>query len=761
MESVTLATAQEHGLTEEEFHWIQEHLGRTPNLTELGMFSAMWSEHCSYKNSRHYLKTLPSSGPRTLTQAGEENAGAIDIGDDLAVVFKVESHNHPSALEPYQGAATGVGGIMRDIFTMGARPIASLNSLRFGHPKSKKARHHLRGVVKGIGDYGNCLGVPTVAGEVFFDESYEENPLVNAMVVGVARHKDLAFAKAEGAGNPVMLIGATTGRDGIHGASFASQNLSSESEEKRSAVQVGDPFMEKLLLEATLELLQTDAILGIQDMGAAGLTCSTCEMSGKSYTGMKIHVDKVPIRETGMNTYEIMLSESQERMLAVINKGQEKEAERIVKKWGLNAVIIGEVTDNDELVVYEQGREEAIVPSRSLIVGGGAPVYQREYRRPDKLDTLNSLNPEKLSAQASAQQTLETLLQSPNLASKFPIYDQYDHKVGLYAIDPPGADAAILRLHTFQSDKGLATTIDCNARYVYLDPYQGTALAVAEASRNLSCVGAEPVGVTNCLNFANPYLPENYYYFVQAIKGMGDACRHFNLPITGGNVSFYNESQIGPVFPTPTIGMVGLIPEIGRHATLYRAEAGMEIYLAGWFEPCFGGSEYLNTIHQMIQGPIPTLNLSHEESLQTFLRQAINDRLVPVAHDLADGGLALALLELAMAKDLGLDISLEPLAHNSLALPWEHPLFWDLLLFGESTGSAVLALPPQQSEQLQARADKAEIPLMHLGQLTTQGQVLMRQKSDGAELIQSDLARLKGLWQKGLSPYFDLTQDNT
>lgn len=750
-------TAIEHGLTGEEFTRIQSQIGRIPNYTELGMFSAMWSEHCSYKNSLFYLKKLPNTGEKTLTKAGEENAGAIDIGDGLAVVFKVESHNHPSAIEPYQGAATGVGGIMRDIFTMGARPLASLNSLRFGHPDHPQARHHLRGVVKGIGDYGNCLGVPTVAGEVFFDEIYRVNPLVNAMVVGVARHEDLAFARAEGKGNPVLLVGATTGRDGIHGASFASQDISQESEEKRSAVQVGDPFMEKLLIEATLELLQSGIVVGIQDMGAAGITCSTSEMSGKTGHGMLIDLNSIPVREIGMNSYEILLSESQERMLVVVKKGNEQQAIDIVKKWDLHAAVIGEVTDDGQLCVQQDGKTQACIPSDSLIVGGGAPVYEREYRQPEDFEEKQQLDLITLNSDLSLREKLHILIQSPNLASKFPIYNQYDYRVGLSAVESPGSDAAILRLHNYNSDKGLATTIDCNGRYVSLNPERGTGLAVAEAARNLACVGAEALGVTNCLNFANPYIPENYFYFVKSVEAMGDACRKLGLPVTGGNVSFYNESPEGPVYPTPTIGMVGLIPHISKHASIRKGEADMEIWLIGWFKPTFGGSEYLKVLHNLVQGAIPDLNLENEQKLQRFLVQAIAEEKLKVAHDLSEGGLMQALCELSFASELGLNIDLSDLIKSESLTAVPQHLRESMLLFGETAASVIIAVDRKKVLDLKSTLAEFAIPAMPIGSLTNADELLLH--SEGNELIREKRNELQDRWQNALKKYFDLTHD--
>lgn len=773
---VNLELAREHGLTEEEYQKIQEILGRTPNFTELGIFSAMWSEHCSYKNSIHYLKKLPTTGKRVLTKAGEENAGAIDIGDGLAVVFKVESHNHPSALEPYQGAATGVGGIMRDIFTMGARPIASLNSLRFGDPEKSNVRHLLRGVVKGIGDYGNCLGIPTVGGEIYFEDIYEANPLVNAMVVGIARHEEIAFSKAEGAGNTVMIVGSTTGRDGIHGASFASQDLSEESGENRSAVQVGDPFMEKLLLEATLELLKSNAVIGIQDMGAAGISCSTAEMSGKTGHGMKIDLDKVPIRETGMIPYEIMLSESQERMLVVVKKGMESLAAEIMKKWDLHAEVVGEVTTDGLLSVYSSEKLKAQIPSKSLILGGGAPVYIREGKKPQNQDDLNKMDLEKIINKnfngkiPQAGEILAKMISSPNLCSRLPVYNQYDHQVGISTLEGPGCDAAIMRLHNFGTQKGLAVTIDCNGRYLSLDPEKGAMLTVAEAARNLACTGAEPLGVTNCLNFANPYIPENYWFFANAVTGMSSACRAFGIPITGGNVSFYNESPKGPVYPTPTIGMVGLLENSDAYASMKNARPGMELFLAGWFDPVFGGSEYLKYIHNAVGGMIPSVNLDQESSLQQFLIQGIREEIIPAAHDLSDGGLIVALSEMAFHAMLGISLDVteitEKLLKDGLQARNPNPeTLSHLVLFGETGASALVAVQNKEADSLAALAQKNKIPLYKIG--TYRGdsnfdkkiQVSFTQGERKIDWVDMEFDELHQAWQNGLLEYFDITRE--
>ncbi|MDX1438622.1 MAG: phosphoribosylformylglycinamidine synthase subunit PurL, partial [Rubricoccaceae bacterium] len=597
---VNLELAVEHGLTEEEYGWILKRLGRAPTFTELGVYSVMWSEHCSYKNSIAVLKTLPRSGEVLLVGAGEENAGLVEIGDGLAVAFKIESHNHPSAVEPYQGAATGVGGIQRDIFTMGARPVASLNSLRFGSLDNPRVRYLFDGVVRGIGDYGNSFGVPTVAGEVYFDKSYEGNPLVNAMSVGVVKVGETASAIAEGVGNPVFIVGSATGRDGIHGATFASEEITEESEAKRPSVQVGDPFTEKLLLEATLEAVRSGAVVGIQDMGAAGITCSTSEMSEKGGCGMRIHADQVPVREEGMTPYEILLSESQERMLVVVEKGREAEIKRIFEKWDLHVKQIGEVTEDGRVRVFWHGKEVVDVPAEHLVLGGGAPVYHRETRRPSYLDGVHAFDQTEIEDVRDPGEVLKRLLGSPNIASKQWVFEQYDTMVRTNTIAGPGpTDAAVIRVKGTR--KGLAVKTDCNGRYVYLEPRKGGQIAVAEAARNVVCSGGRPVAITNCLNFGNPYKPEVYWVFKEAVGGMGDACRALNTPVTGGNVSFYNENPEGAVFPTPTIGMLGVVEDVESHTTTAAfKDEGDAIYLLsprGWqAKGGVEGSEYLSVV---------------------------------------------------------------------------------------------------------------------------------------------------------------------
>jgi phosphoribosylformylglycinamidine synthase len=562
---VTPQMVEDHGLNEEEYARIKEILGREPNFTELGIFSVMWSEHCSYKNSIALLKTLPREGEALLAKAGEENAGAVDIGDGLALVFKIESHNHPSAVEPYQGAATGVGGILRDIFTMGARPIASLDSLRFGNPDNPRVRYLVDGVVRGIGDYGNSFGVPTVAGETYFDEAYTGNPLINAMAVGIAKTDKMVSAVIKGAGNPVMIVGSKTGRDGIHGATFASVELSEESESKRSSVQIGDPFTEKLLLEATLEIIDKDLVVGVQDMGAAGITCSCAEMSARGDSGVAIDIDKVPVREKGMTPYEILLSESQERMLVCVKKGKEEEIREVFKKWELDSTIIGEANDSGLFTVRLNGEVVSEIPSEYLSLGGGTPVYTRETEKPEYIDELARLNMSDYALDRDWNGDLLALLAAPNICDKSWVFHQYDSMVRTNTAVGPGSDAAVLRIR--KTNKALAMKTDCNGRYCYLNPRRGAMQAVAESARNVTCSGGRPVAITNCLNFGNPYKPKIYYGFSEAVAGMCEVCRVFGTPVTGGNVSFYNEDPERAVFPTPTIGMLGIVDDVSHITT--------------------------------------------------------------------------------------------------------------------------------------------------------------------------------------------------
>jgi phosphoribosylformylglycinamidine synthase len=701
---VTLDLALQHGLSEEEYNCILEILGRVPTFTELGIFSVMWSEHCSYKNSLALIKTLPREGKHLLVKAGEENAGLVDIGDGLAIAFKIESHNHPSAVEPYQGAATGVGGILRDIFTMGARPIAALNSLRFGDLENARTRYLVKGVVKGIGDYGNCFGVPTVAGEVYFDDCYHDNPLVNAMAVGIVRHHRVTHAVAKGEGNSVMLIGSSTGRDGIHGATFASEEISEKSESKRPQVQVGDPFTEKLLLEATQEMIKADLLIGMQDMGAAGITCSTSEMSAHGRHGMEIDLEKVPLREPGMTPYEIMLSESQERMLLVAKPGKEKEIEAICKKWDLHAAIIGRVTNGNNLHVRMNGQVVAEIPADSLVVGGGAPVYIREAKEPEYLKTTRAFDTAALPESKDLKEVLLKLLASPNIASKQWVYQQYDHTVRSNTVVAPGGDAAVLRIKG--TGRGIAVKTDCNGRYVYLNPRRGAAIAVAEAARNVVVSGARPVAITNCLNFGNPYDPEIYWQFKEAIAGIGEACRVLETPVTGGNVSFYNESPERAVYPTPVIGMLGILEDIRHATTAFFKQSGDEIALLGSNLEEIGGSEFLKVLHGKVAGDCPALDLQKEKAVQAACLEAIQSRLLSSAHDVADGGLGVAMAEYCMMNHE------HPIGATCELWPYDRA---DFALFGESQSRIIISYEPAHRSAIAQICQKHHVPFTVVG----------------------------------------------
>jgi phosphoribosylformylglycinamidine synthase len=676
---ITVKTAEQLRLTAEEFELIKQKLGRTPNFNELCAFSGMWSEHCSYKNSIKWLKTLPREGGRMLVKAGEENAGLMDIGDGLGVVFKIESHNHPSAIEPFQGAATGVGGIHRDIFTMGARPIAALNSLRFGNLEEDKTQHLLSGVVHGIGHYGNCFGVPTVGGEIYFDECYHTNPLVNAMSVGIVKAGETVSATAKGKGNPVMFVGSATGKDGIGGASFASANITAESAQDLPAVQVGDPFQEKKLLEACLEVIQTGAVVGMQDMGAAGIICSTSEMSAKGEVGMRIDLDKVPTRQKNMKAWELLLSESQERMLLVAEKGREDEVTKIFEKWDLPCSVIGEVTDDGILNFYMNNELEASLPAYDLVLGGGAPQYDREFREPKYLNEIRKFNPDSVSVPKDLKAVAEKLIILPSIASKRWIYNQYDSMVCTNnASTNAPTDAPVVLIKG--TKKGLAITTDCNSRYVFADPYKGTMIAVSEAARNIVCSGGQPLGVTNCLNFGNPYDPEVYYQFVQAIKGMGEACRKFDTPVTGGNVSFYNQNPDGPVYPTPTIGMVGLLENINEKMTLDFKKEGDVIYLLGRSTNDINSSQYLAKVCNVEFSPAPYFELEEEFSLQQKIAELINKKLIQSAHDVSEGGLFVTLCESGFSRELGFTVETKD------------DLREDAYLFGEGQSRVVVSV---------------------------------------------------------------------
>lgn len=730
----TVEDALNLGLTANEFEKVCEALGRSPNYTELGVYSVMWSEHCSYKNSIAQLKTLPRSGGRLLVEAGEENAGLVDIGDGYAIAFKIESHNHPSAVEPYQGAATGVGGILRDIFTMGARPIAALDSLRFGTLNSERTKFLFEGVVRGIGDYGNSFGVPTVGGEVFFEECYRDNPLVNAMAVGIVKAGETASATSGVPGKTVMILGARTGRDGIHGASLlASREFDEKTEDMRPTVQVGDPFSEKLLLEASLELIAAGVVIGMQDMGAAGISCSTAEMSAKGETGMKINLDLVPLREAGMSAYEIMLSESQERMLLVVEAEDIPKVERICSKWDVPITRIGETTEDGMIELWHTGELVARMPAYSLVLGGGAPVYIREQKRPAYMEATEAADPRALIGDVEPAEAFHQLLTAPNIASKRWVYEQYDSMVRTNTAQSFSADAAVLQLKEVPG-KGIAVATDCNSRYVYLDPYQGGAIAVAEAARNVVCSGAVPVAITNCLNFGNPYNPEVYYQFAEAIRGMGDACRALDTPVTGGNVSFHNESQEKAVFPTPTIGMLGIVEDLSHMTPAGFQGAGDKIALLGHERHELGGSELLSLVAGTVTGKAPTMNLEQEKALQGTVLQAIRQGVVRSAHDCAEGGLAIALAECAVnsaGRKLGATVDLntgESASGDADPIP---------ALFGESQSRIVVSYAPQNEAAIKEIADRAGVPFRVLGEVTegtfSIGQVI---RADVADLVE-------------------------
>lgn len=699
----TVDTAKKLGLLPEEFEKIKDTLGRVPNFTELSIYSVMWSEHCSYKNSIVWLKTLPKDGPHMLAKAGEENAGLVDIGDGLACAFKIESHNHPSALEPYQGAATGVGGINRDIFTMGARPIAQLNSLRFGDINSDKTKWLIKGVVKGIGDYGNAFGIPTVGGEVFFDDSYNVNPLVNAMSVGIVKKGETVSAISYGEGNPVFIVGSSTGKDGIAGAAFASKDITEESSKDLPAVQVGDPFQEKLLLEASLEIITTGAVVGMQDMGAAGITCSTSEMSAKGEHGMEVWLDKVPTRQAGMHPFEILLSESQERMLVVVKKGREKEVEKIFDKWDLNCVQIGVVTKGDRLKYFFNGELVADVPAQSLVLGGDAPVYKREYSEPKYYAESKKFDINSVKDAEDLKAVMVHLASHPNIASKRWIYNQYDSMVGTVNMSTnQPSDAAIVNIKG--SKKALAMTVDCNSRYVNADPEVGCAIAVCEAARNIVCSGGLPSAVTNCLNFGNPYNPEVYWQFVGSIKGMGAACTKLQTPVTGGNVSFYNQSSYeGPVFPTPTIGMIGIVEDKKHQTTLNFKNDGDLIYLVGKQVNDIASSEYVYSYCKIKNTPAPYFNLDEEYTLQQAVTKVIAKGFVNSAHDVSDGGLFITLFESAMHNNFGFDVKSNPSLRK------------DAYLFGEAQSRVVITVSAANKTAFEAEMKSAGVPCENIG----------------------------------------------
>ncbi|HEY0672023.1 MAG TPA: phosphoribosylformylglycinamidine synthase subunit PurL [Longimicrobiales bacterium] len=732
---ITATLVAEHGLSEDEYQQILQILGREPTYTELGVFSALWSEHCGYKNSKPLLRQLPTKAPWVLQGPGE-NAGVIDIGDGYAVAFKIESHNHPSAVEPYQGAATGVGGILRDVFTMGARPIAVLDSLRFGSLTQPRVRYLFGGVVKGVGDYGNCVGIPNIGGEVYFDDAYEGNPLVNAMAIGLMHTEDLIRATASGVGNPILAVGARTGRDGIHGATFASEELSEASEAKRPQVQVGDPFTEKLLLEASLELIRSGHIVGIQDMGAAGLASSSTEMAARAETGVDIDTALVPVREEGMTPYEILLSESQERMLVVARAGREEAVIGILNKWELEAAVIGHVTDDGLYRVRHDGDVVCEIPGEPLVTG--CPTYVREAREGDEVKALRAWKPtEHEQALPHPARTLLRLLGSPNIASRAWIYDQYDTTVRTNTVIEPGGDAGVLRIRG--TEKGIAAKVDCNARYVYLNPRRGAMIAVAEAARNVACTGARPRAITNNLNFGNPLKPEVYYQMREAVLGMGEACTAFQTPVTGGNVSLYNESPTGAIYPTPTVGMIGVLDDVSKHIRSCFNAPFDAIVLLGSNTDELGGSEFLKVVHGQVAGDAPHIDLPRERALQELMLEIADERLAHSAHDCAEGGLAVCIAESCIADGerlLGAQVELKD------ALPAAG------LFFGEAQGRIVISCAPANVARVLSLAQRHGVPASQIGSV---GAVNGRFQMSGAGVsIDIEVQKLSEIWREAI-----------
>jgi phosphoribosylformylglycinamidine synthase len=752
---ITPELIAQHGLLPKEYENILEILGRTPNLTELGIFSVMWSEHCAYKNTRKLLKLFPTEKKdknaigQVLVKAGEENAGVIDVGEGWGVAFKIESHNHPSAIEPFEGAATGVGGIVRDIFTMGARPVLLTNSLRFGDLENEQVKRLFRGVVSGISHYGNCLGIPNMGGDIYFDSCYEGNPLVNALCAGILRHEEIQKGAATGVGNPVYYVGPGTGRDGLGGASFASRELTEESAEDRPAVQKGDPFMEKLLLEACLEMMAIPGlVVGIQDMGAAGLTCSTCETASRGNSGIEIDLDLVPQRETGMNSYEIMLSESQERMLVIVNRGREHELEEVFEKWDLHAARIGEVKNGDRMVVRHKGVVVADLPAKSLT--DEAPIYDQPASEPVhvtearnwQIDSVPELEPNEVAG------ALEKLLGHPTIGSKSWVWKQYDHMVMSGCTVEPGSDAGVVRLSIAGIDKYLAIANDCNNRFCFLDPYRGAQIAFVECMRNLACSGAKALAVTDNLNFGNPNKPEAYYMLKECVKGLADACAHFDVPVVGGNVSLYNEHGDGAIDPTPVVSMVGLIdkPELVTRSTI--SGAGQSVVLLGGFPDELGGSYFLQTQHGLKEGKVPIVDLEAEAKLQGLLIGGIELGLISSAHDLAEGGLLVAMLEMLFGdSNLGAEIKIDTLDSNARL---------DALLFGESQGRALIGISPENLSSLLDLASQSGVDAHVLGQ-TTENEVLSL-KVDDEEILNADVSKLRKIWEDAIPSMMQLSQ---
>jgi len=734
--TITPDIVRQHGLTLEEFGRIEDLLGREPNFTELGIFSVMWSEHCSYKSSRYYLKKLPTTGPRVLQGPGE-NAGVVDIGDGIAAVFKIESHNHPSFIEPRQGAATGVGGILRDIFTMGARPIALMNSLRFGASDHSRTRFLVNGVVDGISNYGNCTGVPTVGGEIYFDPCYNGNILVNVFCLGLIPSDKIFLGNASGVGNPVIYFGSKTGRDGIHGASMASSEFDESSEEKRPTVQVGDPFAEKLLIEACLELMKEDWVVGIQDMGAAGLTCSTFEMAGRAGTGIDLELSKVPMREAGMTPYETLLSESQERMLVVVSKGMEQNALALFDKWDLDAAGVGEVTDTPIVRIFDNGNPVVNLPVELVV--DGALDLKRPTKKPEYLKEVDHVNLGFISEPARGEEILKKLLSSPNIANKHWVYEQYDHMVRLNTLGLPGSDAAVLRVKG--SQKALALSVDCNSRYCYLDPFHGAQIAVAECVRNIACSGGDPIGLTNCLNFGNPENPEIMWQFEQAVSGMGEACKFFDIPVVSGNVSLYNETSGEAIYPTPTVAVVGLLEDRSFHTTQWFKEDGDLVALIGLTLEEFGGSEYLKIMCDRVEGKPPHLDLRLAQSVNRLCLELIRKKLLASAHDCSEGGLAVALAESCMSH---------PLAPKGATLGIDSTVRNDAFLFGESQSRILISFSAKNRLAVEAKAKAMEVPFAVIGKVGGDSLIV---NINGKEFIREEVSLLKQLWFGALETY--------
>lgn len=720
---------EQHGLTMEEYEQIKGFMKREPNMVELGIFSVMWSEHCSYKSSRAYLKTFPTTGEQVIQGPGE-NAGVVDIGDGDTVVFKMESHNHPSYIEPYQGAATGVGGILRDVFTMGARPIANMNSLRFGELDNEKMKFLFDGVVSGIAGYGNCMGIPTVGGEIYFDSCYEGNILVNAFTLGVAKKDGIFYGTASGVGNPVMYVGSKTGRDGIHGATMASEEFDDKSEEKRPTVQVGDPFTEKLLLEACMELFATDCIVGIQDMGAAGLTSSSFEMASRAGSGIDMYLSKVPLREEEMTPYEVMLSESQERMLLVAKKGREQEVIDIFEKWDLNVSVVGQVTDSGMVRLYDlEDNLCADMPVGAVV--DNCPAYKRPYSRPDYLDELHNFDVNSVEIPEDLEKELEKLLDSPTIASKKWVYSIYDHMVRTNTVFRPGSSAALIRLK--DTTKGIAISTDCNSRYCYLEPFEGSKIAIAESARNIACTGAKPLAITDCLNFGNPEKPEIMYQFVKAVEGLSEGCIKLNTPVVSGNVSFYNETKNKGIFPTPTIGMVGLIKDIDNRISSHFQKAGDSIIVVGELTGEVGGSEYLKLRTGEVTGKCPNIDLDETANIIDFMTECAEKKLVNSANDVSEGGIAVALCEKSFPNNVGVEVELNSNGIRN-----------DFLLFGESQNVLVLSVNSKNVDNVVKLAEEKGLKAKEVGQ-TKEGKISI--SVDGEKVINSEIDKLKDTFE--------------